>query len=129
LGFFVVFIGAGLGGVLRQAVNLAAARLLGPGFPHGTLAVNLAGSLLIGAVTAYAAGRSGMPPLARLFLTTGILGGFTTFSAFSLDTAALWEDGRSLAATGYVVVSVIGSIAAVFIGLTLTRALLPPIQS
>ena len=126
MGYLIVFLGAGLGGMLRHGVNLAAARLLGSGLPAGTLAVNLAGSFVMGAVVAYWAERSGLPQPARLFLTTGVLGGFTTFSAFSLDTAVLWERGQPLLALGYVLVSVAGSILALFAGLALVRTLAAP---
>ncbi|HET9067216.1 MAG TPA: fluoride efflux transporter CrcB [Amaricoccus sp.] len=128
MGFLVVFIGAGFGGALRHAVNLASARLLGIGFPWGTLTVNVAGSFLMGVLIGYGAQRTGMPQHVRLFLTTGMLGGFTTFSTFSLDTAALWESHRSLTAAAYVALSVIGSIAAIFVGMALVRVLFPPVQ-
>jgi len=86
--FLVVFLGAGIGGGLRHAVNLAAARL-GLTFPVGTLTVNMLGSLVMGLIAEYLALRSHLPQGWRLFLTTGILGGFTTFFAFSLDAASL----------------------------------------
>jgi fluoride exporter len=121
MGFLVVFAGAGIGGALRHAVNLGAVRLLGTGFPYGTLTVNVLGSFLMGVLAEYLAERNGVPPAIRLLLTTGMLGGFTTFSTFSLDTAALWESNRSLAAFGYTAVSVCASIAALFLGLALVR--------
>jgi CrcB protein len=124
MGFLIVFLGAGLGGMARHGVNLATARLFGVGFPYGTLAVNVAGCLCMGLVAEYWALKSGLPQPARLFLTTGFMGGFTTFSAFSLDAAYLWERGDGLAAAGYVLASVILSIAALFIGLWLVRAAL-----
>jgi CrcB protein len=115
----LVFLGAGLGGVLRHGVNVAALRLLGPGFPWGTLAVNVVGSLLMGFLAALLVGRSE----ARLLLMTGVLGGFTTFSAFSLDAWNLWERGDVTLAAGYVLASVLGSAAALGVGLVLGRAL------
>ncbi|MDQ4135673.1 MAG: fluoride efflux transporter CrcB [Pseudomonadota bacterium] len=119
----LVFVGAGLGGVLRHGVNLAAARILGLGFPWGTLAVNVVGSLLMGALAgwlALRAGESWTQPV-RLFVATGILGGFTTFSAFSLDAALLWERGQGGAAAAYVASSLILSLAALAAGLYLVR--------
>jgi CrcB protein len=119
----LVFVGAGLGGVLRHGVNLAAARILGLGFPWGTLAVNVVGSLLMGALAGWLAVRAGeswTQPV-RLFVATGILGGFTTFSAFSLDAALLWERGQGGAAAAYVASSLILSLAALAAGLYLVR--------
>ena len=123
MGFFLVFIGAGIGGALRHGVNLAAMRLLGPGFPLGTIFINAGGSLAMGMIVEYWALRSGLPQPARLFLTTGILGGFTTFSTFSLETALLWERGATAAAAAYVAASVALSLGAVFGGLWLVRLL------
>lgn len=122
---FLVFLGAGLGGVMRHGVNLAAARLLGLGFPYGTLIVNVVGCFAMGAIAGWLAFRGGAgwsQPL-RLFLTTGILGGFTTFSAFSLDSVVLWERGATALAAGYVLISVAGSIGALVLGLAAVRAL------
>ena len=119
----LVFLGAGLGGVLRHGVNLAAARILGAGFPWGTLAVNVVGSFLMGLIAGWLALRAGegwSQPV-RLFLATGILGGFTTFSAFSLDAALLWERGQGGMAAAYVAGSVVVSLAALAGGLFLVR--------
>lgn len=117
-----VFLGAGLGGVLRWLVGLAALRAFGPAFPWGTLAVNVAGCFAIGVVAALVATR--LPgETARLFLMTGLLGGFTTFSAFSLDAVALWERGALGLAGAYVAASVLVSIAAVVAGLALGRGI------
>ena len=119
MGYLVVFLGAGIGGALRHGVNLGAARLFGFGFPFGTLIVNVAGSLLMGLFAGYFAYRMGIPQHMRLFLTTGILGGFTTFSAFSLDTALLMERHAYGLAAAYVAVSVAVSLAALFAGLAM----------
>ncbi|MCC2098099.1 MAG: fluoride efflux transporter CrcB [Hyphomicrobiales bacterium] len=120
-----VFLGAGVGGALRHGVNLACARLLGVQFPWGTFTVNVIGSFVIGLAAGWFALRSGGSSQSlRLFLVTGILGGFTTFSSFSLDVALLWERGAAMLAAGYVLSSVVLSIAAVFSGLALMRAML-----
>ena len=121
MGFAIVFLGAGIGGALRHGVNLASARLFGFGFPFGTIVVNIAGSLLMGLLAGYFAFRTGVPQHMRLFLTTGILGGFTTFSAFSLDAALLMERHAYWSATAYILGSVILSLVALFAGLSLFR--------
>ena len=117
MGYLIVFLGAGIGGALRHGVNLASVRLFGLGFPFGTLIVNVVGSLLMGLFAGYFAYRTGVPQHMRLFLTTGILGGFTTFSAFSLDAALLMERHAYGLAAAYVAVSVAISLAALFAGL------------
>jgi CrcB protein len=119
--YLIVFAGAGMGGALRHGVNVAAARLFGYGFPFGTFIVNIAGSFAMGALAGYFAFRPGVPQHLRLFLTTGLLGGFTTFSAFSLDAALLIERHSYGAAAGYMVGSVAASVAALFFGLALFR--------
>jgi CrcB protein len=117
----VVFLGAGLGGALRHGVNLGAARLLGTEFPFGTLVVNVAGCFAMGVLVQVFARFHDPGQGARLFLTTGVLGGFTTFSAFSLDAALLVERGTPLVAGLYVVLSVGASLAGVAAGLLLVR--------
>ncbi len=121
----LVFAGAGLGGVLRHLTNLGAARLLGAGFPWGTLAVNIGGSLVMGLLAGWLAFKAGeaWSQDVRLFLMTGVLGGYTTFSAFSLDAVLLFERGQAFQAGGYVAASVILSIAALVAGLSLARTL------
>ncbi len=121
--YLIVFLGAGLGGACRHGVNQFAARLLGVGFPYGTLAVNVLGSLIMGLLISYFALRGEVSQHLKLFLTTGILGGFTTFSAFSLDVAVLYERGETAAAATYAVASVGLSILAVFAGMWLLRQL------
>jgi CrcB protein len=125
LGYLLVFLGAGVGGALRHGVNLGAARLLGSGLPYGTFAVNVIGSFVMGVLTEYWAQKSGLPQPLRLLLTTGILGGFTTFSTFSLDTAMLWERGESVTAFAYAAASVVCSVGALFAGFALVRTLVP----
>ena len=119
--YLIVFLGAGIGGALRHGVNVGAVRLWGFGFPYGTLVVNVLGSFLMGLLAGYFTFRPGIAQHARLFLTTGILGGFTTFSAFSLDTALLVERHAYGLAAGYAVGSVAASISALFLGLAVFR--------
>ena len=120
--YLIVFIGAGIGGALRHGVNVGAARLFGYGFPFGTLIVNVLGSFLIGLMAGWFAFRPGVPQDLRLFLTTGILGGFTTFSAFSLDAALLIERNAYALAAAYVLGSVTAGLVALFLGLALFRS-------
>jgi CrcB protein len=125
--FLLVFLGAGLGGAARHGVHLGCARMCGPDYPWGTLTVNVAGSFAMGLIAAALAMRIGDSESwshnVRLFLTTGILGGFTTFSAFSLDAFALWERGEMFSAGAYVAASVAGSILALGAALFLVRGL------
>jgi len=121
MAYLIVFFGAGIGGALRHGVNVGSERLFGLGFPTGTLIVNILGSFLMGLCAGYFAFRPGVDQHLRLFLTTGILGGFTTFSAFSLDTALLVERHAYGLAAGYALGSVIASVSALFLGLALFR--------
>lgn len=122
MGYLVVFIGSGLGGMLRHFVGWASLRLFGPNFPFGTLATNIVGSALMGFVIVVLS-RLDLPGQnVRLFLTTGVIGGFTTFSTFSLDAVTLWERGAVSAAIGYVLASVILSLGALFGVLVVARA-------
>ncbi|WP_374313146.1 fluoride efflux transporter CrcB [Dongia sp.] len=122
MNYLIVFLGAGIGGALRHGVNNASARLLGIEFPWGTLAVNILGSLAMGLLAGYFAFKGEATQAWRLFFTTGILGGFTTFSAFSLDTALLYERGAHASMILYIAGSVVLSIVAVFVGLALMRS-------
>ena len=123
-GFLIVFIGGGFGSMLRHALNQASTALLGPDFPYSTMFVNVAGSLAMGLLSGWFALRGGGGQMLPLFLTTGILGGFTTFSAFSLDAALLWERGETGNAVAYVIGSLVPAIVAVFLGLAIMRSLL-----
>jgi fluoride exporter len=123
MGYLIVFIGGGLGAALRHGINIAAARALGTGFPYGTIIINIVGSLAMGLIAEYFALKGALPQHLRLFLTTGILGGFTTFSAFSLEAALLYERGQLAGAAAYVIGSVTLAIAALFAGLAIVRAL------
>jgi CrcB protein len=118
----LVALGGALGSVARYGVNVWTARAFGLGFPWGTLTVNVVGGLVMGLAAALLALKGGSQDL-RLFLTTGVLGGFTTFSAFSLDAVFLWERGEAGLAVTYVAASVAVSIAALVAGLALGRAL------
>jgi CrcB protein len=123
MGFVIVFLGGGLGAALRHGVNIAASRLLGTAFPYGTLFINVAGSLAMGLIAELFALKAGLPQHWRLFLTTGILGGFTTFSAFSLEAALLYERGQTAGAAVYVFASVVLAIGALFAGMAIVRGL------
>jgi CrcB protein len=121
----LLFAGAGLGGLLRHYVNLLCTRALGGHFPWGIFIVNATGCFAMGLAVGYFAFKSGhaWPQPLRLFLTTGLLGGYTTFSAFSLDAANLVERGDIVAAWLYVTGSVGLAIFALFLGLSIMRAL------
>jgi fluoride exporter len=121
MGYVLVFLGGGLGAMLRHGVNMATARLVGTAFPWSTFFINVTGSLAMGLIAGWFALKSGAPQAWRLFLTTGILGGYTTFSAFSLDAGLLYERGELGQAAFYVAGSVILSIAGLFTGLWLVR--------
>src|SRR5688500_4070536 len=121
--YLIVFLGAGLGGMLRYGVNIAALRLLGSIFPYGTLTVNVVGSFIMGMLAGYFALKANPGQTWRLFLTTGVMGGFTTFSAFSLDTVMLYERGTLVLTALYGVASVGLSIIALFVGLFIMRHL------
>jgi CrcB protein len=119
----LVAAGGAIGSSLRHLVNVAMLRWFGPGFPWGTLAVNILGCFAMGVLVELIARKFGPSQEMRLFVATGILGGFTTFSAFSLDAAVLWERGALGAAALYVSASVVGALAALFAGLWLARSL------
>lgn len=116
-----VALGGALGAVARFLTVTAAARAFGPGFPWGTLAVNVAGSFLMGLLAVWLDSR-GLLRLAPL-LMAGVLGGFTTFSAFSLDVLKLWEAGAAGAAAGYALGSVVLSVGALVAGVALMRGI------
>jgi fluoride exporter len=125
MGFLIVFLGGGLGAALRHGVNLLSARILGTAFPYATAFENVTGSLAMGLIAGYFAFRSGGGHQHwQLFLTTGILGGYTTFSTFSLDAMLLYERGALGLAALYVFGSVVLSIAGLMAGLALARHVL-----
>ena len=114
--YLIVFLGAGIGGALRHGVNVGAVKLFGFGFPFGTLIVNIVGSFAIGLFAGYFAFRPGIGQHMRLFLTTGLLGGFTTFSAYGLQTFELLREGRVGVAALNVVASNLLGLLMVFAG-------------
>ena len=123
MSYVLVFFGGGLGASLRHFINLACARGFGTVFPWGTFIINITGSTVMGLIAGYLAFKGEASQPWRLFLMTGVLGGYTTFSAFSLDTVLLYERGQVGLALFYVVGSVVLSIAGLFAGLALVRHL------
>lgn len=122
----LVAVGGAIGSVLRWAVIVAAGARFGLAFPWGTLAVNLVGSFVIGVIAEAATGPvAGISPGVRLFLATGICGGFTTFSTFSLDVLTLTRDGAGGLAFAYVAGSVVLGFGAVYLGVVAARLLSP----
>lgn len=123
--WLLVALGGAAGSAARYGVGVAGLRLLGPGWPAGTLIVNVAGGLLMGMLAGWQAHRGGADSQAwRLLLGAGALGGFTTFSAFSLETALMLRRGDWGAAGLYTAASVTLSVAALFLGLAAARRLL-----
>jgi len=121
MNYVLVFIGGGLGATLRHVINVTCARCMGTGFPWSTFIINVTGSTVMGLIAGYLAFKGEASQPWRLFLMTGILGGYTTFSAFSLDAALLYERGELGLALAYVLGSVVLSIAGLFAGLALVR--------
>ena len=121
MNYLIVFLGGGIGSMLRHGVNLLCARLFGIGFPFGTLTVNITGSIVMGLLAGYFAFKGDAAQSWRLFLMTGLLGGYTTFSAFSLDAIFLYERGQIGMAALYIAASGAVSIVGLFAGLMLIR--------
>lgn len=121
MNYLVIALGSAIGGALRHVVNVGSARLLGTGWPYGTFVVNVVGSFTIGAIVGYFALHGHGSRTLFLFLTTGVLGGFTTFSAFSLDVVLLYERGRIGQAALYLGGSVALSVAALVLALAVVR--------
>jgi len=115
--YLIVFVGAGFGGALRHAVNVIVSRLLGSEYPYSTFLVNVGGSFAMGLLAGWFAYKAETSQVWRLFLTTGILGGFTTFSTFSLEAALLWERGEGFNAALYTISSVMLALCGIFGGL------------
>jgi CrcB protein len=123
LNYVLVFLGGGLGSSLRHTMNVVCAKCIGTSFPYGTFIINITGSIVMGLIAGYLAFKGEATQPWRLFLMTGVLGGYTTFSAFSLDTALLYERGEIGLALLYVLGSVVLSILGLFAGLALIRNL------
>lgn len=121
--YLIVFLGSGLGGALRQGTNVLTARLFGLGFPYGTLTVNIAGAFIMGLMIEWFALKADPGQGWRLFLTTGILGGFTTFSTFSLDAANLIQKGATLTAAIYLGATLVAGLGGLFLAMMLVRSL------
>jgi fluoride exporter len=119
----LVMAGGAIGAGLRYQLGRTMARLLGHGWPWGTFIANVAGGLLMGLLAGWLAGRAHGAEGLRLFLAVGVLGGFTTFSAFSLETMMMIERGAAGQALGYAALSVIGAIGALALGLMAARSL------
>ena len=114
--YFLVFLGGGLGATLRHLVNVSCAWCIGTAFPYGTFIINISGSTVMGLIAGYLAFKGDASQPWRLFLMTGILGGYTTFSTFSLETVALLGDGQWLVASLNAGGSVILCLLAVWLG-------------
>jgi fluoride exporter len=123
VGYLLVFIGGGLGSMARYGLSVFGMRLLGQGFPWPTLLINIAGSALMGLLTGWLAAQGTGPQSLRLFIATGVLGGFTTFSTFSLETVLLYERGQVGLAAAYVATSVGVGIGALFVAMKLARGI------
>src|ERR1700712_2400697 len=123
MNYLLVFIGGGVGSSLRHLINVVSIRSLGTAFPYGTFIINVTGSTVMGLIAGYLAFKGEAAQSWRLFLMTGILGGYTTFSAFSLDAALLYERGEIALALFYVLGSVVLSLVGLFAGLALVRHL------
>jgi CrcB protein len=120
-GTLIVFLGGGVGAANRHGVNIAVLRMLGPNFPYATVFINITGSIIMGMTAAYFAFKGDASQHWRLFFTTGVLGGYTTFSTFSLDAALLYERDQFMLAATYVLASVILSLIGLFAGLAAVR--------
>jgi CrcB protein len=118
----LVMLGGAIGAALRYEVGRIALHRLDPGFPWATLIVNLAGGLLMGALAGYMFSRHPPDQALWMFVGVGLLGGFTTFSAFSFDLFAMLEQGRLGIAAAYAMGSVVGALGLLFVGYWLARA-------
>lgn len=124
LNAFLIFLGCGLGGLLRYWTTTLVYLGLGRNFPHGTLVVNVCGSFVMGLLTMFIQSRfSSLEVPLRALLLVGLLGGYTTFSSFSMDTFGLIESGRYLLASLYIILSLVLCLAGVWLGITIGRQL------
>jgi fluoride exporter len=122
--FWAIAVGAATGGVSRYYLSLAAQARFGTAFPWGTLLINVTGSLLLGFIVRYAMATPAVSVEVRAMLTIGFCGGYTTFSTYSFETAALLEDGQYERAAAYAVGSMLIALAATFVGFMLARELI-----
>ena len=120
-----VAIGGAVGSVARFLVGNWFVQRFGPAFPWGTLTINLTGAFLIGVVLQLAQTRAGLPPYARVFLATGLLGGYTTFSTYAYETYLLGREGFAAQGAFYGFGSVVAGVVAAFLGVVLARAVVP----
>lgn len=118
-----VAVGGATGSVMRYLVGIASGKLFGTNLPWGTLIINVTGSFLIGTFVGLFATKWDLPQAARIFLTVGVCGGYTTFSTFSLDAWVLMERGETLASTAYMIGSVVLSVGALIAAMQIVRAL------
>jgi fluoride exporter len=123
VGYLLVFIGGGLGSMARYGLSAFGMRLVGQGFPWPTLVINILGSALMGALMGWLATQGSAPQSLRLFIATGVLGGFTTFSTFSLETVLLYERGQLGLAIAYVAASVAVGVGALVLAMRLARGM------
>ena len=121
--WMAVAAGGAIGAMARHGVSRVSLHLLGPNFPWGTLAANITGSFAMGLIILWLTAREPNSPALRAFLTVGLLGAFTTFSAFSLDVLTLYRDRTLLIAVAYMGASVILSVFGLVAGLVIGRQL------
>ena len=122
MNYLLVFIGGGLGAILRYVLTVTSGKAFGTNFPWGTFIINITGSTVMGLIAGYLAFKGEASQSLRLFIMTGVLGGYTTFSAFSLDAGLLYERGEIGLALAYVLGSVLLAIAGLFAGLAIVRS-------
>jgi CrcB protein len=123
MSYVLVFVGGGLGSTLRYVINVLCGRAFGMNFPYSTFIINITGSTVMGLIAGYLAFKGEASQPWRIFIMTGILGGYTTFSAFSLDAITLYERGEIATAVLYVVGSVVLALTGLVAGLALVRHL------
>ena len=119
--FLWVFLGGGLGSMARYGMSVLTATMFGIQFLLGTLVVNTLGSFMMGLIVEYFAAKGGLPEQGKLFLTTGFLGGFTTFSAFSMEVVLLHSKGGLLQAASYTLASVFLGVSSLYAGMLFIR--------
>ncbi len=120
---FLVFLGGGIGATARYGLQGVVYKLTGTVFPYGTLVVNVLGSFIIGFLLTFFEERFIVNPSLRVFLTIGILGGFTTFSSFSYETMALLRDGSYLLGTANILGSIVMCLGATWVGMIIGKLL------